>query len=53
MFVYALGRGLEPYDKPAVRSIVRQAARENYRMSAFVTAIVESMPFQMRRAAER
>jgi hypothetical protein len=53
LFVYALGRGLEPQDKPAVRSIVRQAARENYRMSAFLAAIVESVPFQMRRASER
>jgi hypothetical protein len=53
LLVYALGRGLEPQDKPAVRSIVRQAARENYRMSAFLAAIIESVPFQMRRASER
>ena len=52
LLTYALGRGLEYYDKPAVRAIMRQAARENYRMSAFVTAIVNSTPFQMRRTPE-
>ena len=52
LLTYALGRGLEYYDKPAVRAIIRQAARENYRMSAFVTAIVNSTPFQMRRTPE-
>jgi hypothetical protein len=49
LLIYALGRGVEPYDKPAVRAIARQAAREDYRMSALVTAIVQSTPFQMRR----
>ena len=50
LLTYALGRGLEYYDQPAVRSIARQAARENYKMSALITAIVESTPFRMRRA---
>jgi hypothetical protein len=49
---YALGRGLEYYDKPAVRSIMRQASRDDYRMSALIVAIVKSTPFQMRRAPE-
>jgi hypothetical protein len=49
---YALGRGLEYYDKPAVRSIMRQAAREDFRISALIGAIVHSTPFQMRRTAE-
>jgi cytochrome c551/c552 len=49
---YALGRGLEFYDKPAVRSIMRQAARDNFRISALIGAIVKSTPFQMRRTAE-
>jgi mono/diheme cytochrome c family protein len=48
MLTYALGRGVEYYDKPAVRSIAREAARDNYRISALVTAIVNSTPFQMR-----
>ena len=52
LLIYALGRGLEYYDKPAVRSITREAARDNYRMSALVTAIVNSTPFQMRRTRE-
>jgi Protein of unknown function (DUF1592)/Protein of unknown function (DUF1588)/Protein of unknown function (DUF1585) len=48
MLTYALGRGVEYYDKPAVRSIAREAARDNYRISALITAIVSSTPFQMR-----
>jgi len=47
-----LGRGLEYYDKPAVRSIMRQAARDDFKMSALIGAIVKSTPFQMRRTAE-
>ncbi len=53
LLTYALGRGLEYYDKPAERSIMRQAARDNYRMSALITAIVKSEPFQMRRTPEQ
>jgi len=53
LLTYALGRGLEYYDKPAVRSIMRQAEGDNYRMSALITAIVRSTPFQMRRTPER
>jgi hypothetical protein len=49
---YALGRGLEFYDKPAVRAIMRQAARDDFRISALIGAIVSSTPFQMRRTAE-
>jgi hypothetical protein len=52
LLTYALGRGLEYYDEPAVRSIVRQAARDDYRISAVIGAIVESTPFQMRRALD-
>lgn len=52
LLTYALGRGLEYYDKAAVRSILREAARNHYRMSALVTAIVKSAPFQMRRTPE-
>jgi len=52
LLTYALGRGLEYYDMPAVRSITRQAAKDNYRVSALVTAIVQSTPFQMRRVPE-
>jgi hypothetical protein len=50
MLTYALGRGVEYYDKPAVRSIEHEAAKDNYRISALITAIVNSTPFQMRGA---
>jgi mono/diheme cytochrome c family protein len=52
LLMYALGRGLEYYDKPAVRAIVREASRDNYRLSSLITAIVTSTPFQMRRTSE-
>jgi mono/diheme cytochrome c family protein len=51
LMTYALGRGLEAYDMPAVRKIVREAARQDYRFSAIVSGIVASPPFQMRMKA--
>ena len=51
LLTYALGRGLEYYDAPAVRAIVRNAARDDYRFSSLITGIVQSAPFQMRRAS--
>jgi hypothetical protein len=50
LLAYALGRGLEPYDLPAVRKIVRDAAPDGHRWSAILLGIVNSVPFQMRRA---
>ena len=50
LLTYALGRGLEYYDQPTVRSIVRESARDDYRISAIILAIAKSTPFQMRRA---
>ena len=50
LLTYALGRGLEHYDAPAVRAITRAAAEDGYRFSSLVVAIVESAPFRMRRA---
>jgi hypothetical protein len=52
LLTYALGRGLESYDMPAVRAILRQAGKDDYRMSALIAAVVESTPFQMRRTPE-
>ena len=52
MMTYALGRGLEYYDMPVVRSIVRDAAKNDYRFSSIVMGIVRSTPFEMRRAKE-
>jgi hypothetical protein len=46
MLTYALGRGLEYYDMPAVRKIVRDAASKNYKFSALVMGVVTSAPFQ-------
>jgi mono/diheme cytochrome c family protein len=51
MLTYALGRGVEHYDMPAVRAILRDAARDEYRFTSLIRAIVESAPFQMRRSA--
>jgi hypothetical protein len=50
MLTYALGRGLEPYDMPAVRKITRDAARNGYRASSLILGVVNSLPFQMRRS---
>lgn len=50
LMAYALGRGLEPYDMPAVRAVMREATPQDYRWSAVILAIVKSTPFQMRRA---
>lgn len=50
LLTYALGRGVEYYDAPAVRSIVRDAAPQNYRLSSLILGIVKSAPFQMRRS---
>ena len=50
LLTYALGRGLEHYDAPTVRAVVRAAARDGWRFSSLVVGIVESAPFRMRRA---
>jgi len=50
LLTYALGRGLEPYDAPAVRAITRGSRANAYRFTSLVLGIVESTPFQMRRS---
>ena len=50
--MYAIGRGLSPYDMPTVRKIVRDAERDNYRFSSIVMGIAQSIPFQMERTPE-
>jgi uncharacterized protein DUF1592/uncharacterized protein DUF1588/uncharacterized protein DUF1587/uncharacterized protein DUF1585/uncharacterized protein DUF1595 len=52
LMTYALGRGLEYYDAPAVRAIVRTAARDDYRFSSVILGVVQSAPFTMRRAGD-
>ena len=51
--VDAVGRGLEPADQPVVRAIMRKASAQGNKVPAFVAAIVESVPFQMRRPSEK
>jgi hypothetical protein len=48
MMTYGLGRGVEYYDMPVVRSIVRGSEKSNYRFSSLVMGIVKSAPFQTR-----
>jgi mono/diheme cytochrome c family protein len=48
LLVYASGRGVEYYDAPAVRTIVRDARAQDYRFSSVVLGVVKSQPFQMR-----
>jgi len=48
MMTYALGRGVEYFDMPVVRSIVREAEKEEYSFSSILMGIVNSDPFQMR-----
>jgi len=50
LLTYSLGRGIEYYDAPAIRGIVRGAAVDDYRWSSVVLGIVKSAPFQMRRS---
>jgi uncharacterized protein DUF1592/uncharacterized protein DUF1588/uncharacterized protein DUF1587/uncharacterized protein DUF1585/uncharacterized protein DUF1595/cytochrome c len=52
LLTYALGRGVEYYDYPAVRAVTREASEHNYRISAWILAVVKSTPFQMRRASD-
>jgi hypothetical protein len=49
MLTYALGRGLEYYDLPAIRKITRDAKVDDHRISSIVLGIVNSTPFRMRR----
>jgi hypothetical protein len=50
LLTYALGRGLDHHDMPAVRQIVRDAARTGYRFSSLIEGVVNSTPFRMRTA---
>lgn len=49
LLIYALGRGVEPFDAPAIRQILRRASAEDFRFSALILGIVNSTPFQMRK----
>ncbi len=48
LLTYAIGRGLEHFDAPAIRKIVRDATADDFRFSSLILGIVKSTPFQMR-----
>jgi hypothetical protein len=50
LLTFGLGRGVEYYDAPAIRQIVREAREDNYRFSRLILGIVKSTPFQMRKS---
>jgi hypothetical protein len=49
LLTFALGRGVEYYDNPAIRAIMRETARDRYRVSSLILAVVKSTPFQFSR----
>jgi hypothetical protein len=53
LMTYALGRGIDYRDMPAVRIIVRDSGRDGYRFSSLVLGVVRSLPFQMKMAPEK
>jgi hypothetical protein len=50
LLTYSLGRGVEYYDAPAIRKVVREARTQDYRFSSLILGVVNSAPFQMRRS---
>ena len=50
LLTFALGRGVEPYDGPAIRKIVRDAQANDFRFSSLILGIVNSAPFTMRKS---
>jgi hypothetical protein len=52
LLTYALGRGVEEYDLPVIRKIVRDASADNQTWSSIILGIVNSTPFQMRRVRD-
>ncbi len=48
LLIYALGRGVGANDMPAIRTIVREAGKRDYRFSEIILGVVNSLPFQMR-----
>jgi hypothetical protein len=52
MLIYALGRGLEHYDKPTVDAVTAALAKNDYKFSTLVAEIAKSFPFRMRRGKD-
>ena len=53
LMTYALGRRIEAADMPTVRAIVRAAAKQDYKISAFITGVIASPAFQMRSSTRK
>ena len=51
LLTFATGRGVEYYDAPAVRAIVREAQADDYRFSSLIVGVANSLPFRMRKAS--
>jgi hypothetical protein len=51
LLTFALGRGIEPYDAPAVRKIIRESQGDDFQFSSVIIAVINSTPFQMRKSA--
>ena len=49
LLTYAVGRGVEYHDAPAIRAITREGARDGHRFSSLIVGVIKSPPFQMRR----
>jgi len=52
LMTYAIGRGVDYYDMPAIRKIARDSAPSNYSFASLILGVVDSVPFQMRVKAE-
>jgi hypothetical protein len=50
LMMYGVGRNLQYFDEPAIRTVVRDAAKDNYTFASLILGIVKSPPFQMRTA---
>ena len=50
LLTFALGRGIEHYDAPAIRKVVRDAAKDDYRFSSIIVGLARSIPFTMRKS---
>jgi len=53
LLTFALGRGVEYYDAPVIRKILREAKAENYRLSSLIVGIAKSTPFTMRTSSNQ
>jgi hypothetical protein len=50
LLTYALGRGLEIYDRPTIRALEKQTEQDGYRIQTLIQGIVQSAPFEQRRS---